>query len=430
MEYYQESHNTFFPYVLFEIGNKKVNQVTLPKQKLTAAVWRIVIIEPVAPLIDIDVDEMNPIHDIFTPRTIISCIRIDSMFNINNVPKLQANIKVNELKLTVFDSVNCASLGRPEILSRYTLKVEEGIDVTHEFGEIEFGDINFNVNVYSELQMKMYNELTFGVRIFDASFLTLIPLIDKISIGSYIEINRDDRPNVLHLTADKLSIHYGPPAGLAFSTMKNVWQNTSLNTEKPILSRFVICNATSVSLKFGQEFTDEAIWLRKDECFYYAFRTQKSVQRLKFSVKSDNDIVDIIESYLVNDNIQDDPKPLKVSTNKFLMISARKLSTTQKQIVIKGQIELMNMTNETFQIHYQDRSKAVDNETEANINPTSAILLPPMSSGSFFEACDDSCGGFIRLNVSSTEKMNGWSGEVPLHKSSANIPWLVKGERW
>lgn len=399
--------------------------MTLPKQKLTAAVWRISIIEPVAPLINIDVDEMNPIHDIFTPRTIISCIRIDSMFNINNVPKLQANIRVNQLKLSIFDNVNCVSLSRPEILSRYKLKVEEGMDVTQEFCEIEFGDINFNVNVYSELQMKMYNEFTFGVRIFDASYLTLIPLIDKMSIGTYIEINKDDCPNVLHLTADKLSIRYGPSAGYAFSTMKNVWQDTSINTQKPILSRFVICNATSISLKFGQELTDEAIWLQNDECFYYAFYTQKSPQRLKFSVKSDNDIVDIIDSYTVNDNIQDNPKPLKVATNKYLMISARKLSTTQKQIIIKGQIELMNMTNETIQIYYKDRSKASDNnETEANNNAKSAIYLSRMSSGSFFEACDDSCDGFIRLNVSN----NGWSGEVPLHKSTSNIPWLVKGE--
>lgn len=395
----------------------------LPKQKLTAAIWRIVIVEPIASLIDIDVDEMSPIHDIFTPRTIISCIRIDSVFNIDNVPKLQANIRVNELKLSVFDSVNCVTLSRPDILSRYTLKVEEGTDVTHEFCEINFGEINVNVNIYRELKVNLYNEFTFGVKIFDASYLTMIPLIDKFTIGSYIELNKDNRPNVLHLTADKLSIRYGPAAGYAFSTMKNVWKDTSINIQKPIMSRFIICNASSVSLKFGQEFTDETIWLRSDECFYYGFRTQRSIQRLKFSVKLENNIVDVIETYPVNE--LDEMKSLKVATNKFLLITTNKLSTTQKQIIIKGQIELMNMTMESFQVQYKDRNKLQDIETDASNNSSSVILLRPSSSGSFFEMCDDSCNGYIRLNLLN----NGWSGEIPLKRSTPNIPWLVKGKR-
>lgn len=424
MEYFQESHNTFFPYTLFEIGNKKTNEIELPRQKLTASVWRIIIIEPLASLIDIDIDidDANPLQDILTPRTIISFIRIDSVFNIQNIPKLQANIKIDKLALSILNNTMCIQKCPPDILSRYTLKVEEHTDVTQEFCEINFGNINININLYGDMHARIYNELTFCINIFDSSYLTMIPLIDTVSIGSYIEMNKLNCQNILHLTADKLNIRYGPTAGNAISTAKNVWK--PIETQKPIMSRYIICNSTSISLKFGQYSTDEAIWLQSNECFYYAFRTQHHEQKLKFSVESDNSIVEINDSIRLNDN--DNMKTLKVTSNKLLLITTKKLSTTQKQIIIKGQIELMNMTQESFKIHYKDRKKAQVNDSDTSNNNSTVILLPATRNGSFFEGFDDSSDAFIRLQLAN-ENANGWSGEIPLQKPTANVPWLVKG---
>lgn len=191
------------------------------------------------------------------------------------------------------------------------------------------------------------------------------------------------------------------------------------------MSRYIVCNLTSAALKFGQDQTDEAIWLQSSECFYYAFRTQKSPQKLKFSVKSDESIVDITESFPLND--EDDMKMLKVTNNKLLLISSRKLSTTQKQIVIKGQIEMMNMSRESFQIHYKNKNVDIDQSDELRNVNQSVTLLPPMANASFFEACDDNSDAIIRLQLANANS-NGWSGEIPLNKSCTNIPWLVKGK--
>lgn len=108
LEYFQESHNTFFLYVAFEIGNKKSLEVKLPRQKLTASVWRIVMVEASSSTSYIEPDETNPLQDFLSPRTIISLIRIDSIFNVENIPKLQANFKVNKLTMTVLNS--CVSV--------------------------------------------------------------------------------------------------------------------------------------------------------------------------------------------------------------------------------------------------------------------------------------------------------------------------------
>lgn len=426
LEYFQESHNTFFPYVSFKIDNKKSYNVKLPKQKLTASVWRIVLIESISSSAYIEPDETNPLQDFLSPRTIISFIRIDSIFNVENVPKLQANFKINRMSMSVLN--NCVNVQScpPDILSRYTLKVEEHTDVTQEFCQINFGNININVNLYGDMQAKIYNEFTFDVNIFDSSYLNMIPLIDTLSIGSYIEFSSENCPNLLHLTADKLTLKYGPAAGCAITTAKSVWQNTPIETQMPIMSRLVVCNSMSASLKFGQISTEETIWLQTNECFYYAFRTEKAPQKLRFSVKSDNNIVEVSEAFSVSNT--DEMKMLNVAPNKHLLVTTRKLSTTQKQMIIKGQIELMNMTKESFRIHYKDKNKLQHLDLESSNTNPSVILMPSMSSGSFFDACDDSSDAYIRLQLVH-ESANGWSGEIPLGKPTSNIPWLVKGIR-
>lgn len=424
LEYFQESHNTFFPYVSFIIGNKKSYEVKLPKQNLTASVWRIVLIEPISSYAYLEPDETNPLQDFLLPRTIISFIRIDSIFNVENVPKLQANFKINRMSLSVLS--NCANVQScpPDILSRYSLKVEEHTDVTQEFCQMNFGDINVNINLYSDMQAKVYNEFTFGINIFDSSYLNVIPFIDTISLGSYIEFSAENRLNVVHVTGDKLCLKYGPAAGCAITTAKNIWQNTPIEVQMPIMSRLVVCNSMSASLKFGQDATYEAIWLQTNECIYYAFRTEKSPQQLKFSVKSENNIVEVSEPFSLNDN--DGMKILSVATNKLLLVTTRKLSTTQKQVIIKGQIELMNMTKESFQVHYKDKNKVQHLDTENSTTNPSVILMPSMGNGSFFDMCDDTCDAYIRLQLVHGNA-NGWSGEIPLGKSTSNIPWIVKG---
>lgn len=401
---------------MFDIGSKKTNRIELPKQKLTASLWRIILIDPIASLVDIEDTQL--LQDILTPRTIISFIRIDSMFNVDNIPVLQANIKFDRLSIAIMNRISKnIKKSLPEILSQYKLKSLPQKDVIQEFCRINIDNINTNINLYHELHARIYNELKISVDICDSSYMTMIPLIDSISIGNYVEINNSDGPNVFHLSADKLNIRFGPTAGNALVTAKNVWK--PIETQKPLLTRYVICNSTSTPFEVGQWSTDSAIELSPNECHCFSFTSLTAPQRLNISILLDKQFI----SCPVQLNGDNRIKMLPVVDQKVLIVTTKKLSTTQKQIIVKGQIELINMSSEYFCAQYLEIDK--ENKDGISAKKSCMIHLYANGNGSFFEACDEANDAYLRLQLF-CEYGNGWSGKVPLNKSTANSPWLVK----
>lgn len=431
LEYLQESHITFFPYVFFTIGDQHRTDIELPKRKLTASVWRIVIIDPISSLhqCELDDDSTETLQQLLNPRKLIGRIRIDSLFSLKNVPIIQANIKFNRISLSIMNNVSILKHQVPHLLEHYTLKVEEHVRMTEQFSLLTITDLNASISFYSDMQWKLYNEMSIGVDIFDSSFLNLIPFIDKILVKSFLEKNAEHQPYTSFITIDKFRIRYGPSVGFAFTTAAQIWQNILKDFESknrlPIMTRYVICNSTSTPIKFGQERTDEQIWLQANECFYYAFRKENAPQSLKFSVKLKDNIVDVNDTFNLTKNEQ--MKSISVAEGKYLLITSRKISTTQRQIIIKGQIDILNMTNDSFQIHYRFKcQKLNEEENDETTKNQNGLLLAATSNGSFLEACNDLREAFIRLQVSGSEA-NGWSGEIPLMKATSLVPWLVKG---
>lgn len=246
----------------------------------------------------------------------------------------------------------------------------------------------------------------------------MIPLIDTVTIGNYIEVNNTDGADVFHLSADRLSIRYGPTVGNAIVTAKNVWK--PIETQKPLLTRYVLCNAMSVPIEFEQQLPSEMYSapseLQPNECYYYAFLSPKGPQRLNISVKSEQNRVTC--PMPLNDD--DKLKTLPIGGNKVLLVTTKKLSTTQKQIIVKGQIELMNMTNEPFRVQYVDQKPIEDGDlTRPNV-----ISLCANGNGSFFESCDSENQAHIRLQLAN-EYGCGWSGKVPLSEPTT-VLHLVK----
>lgn len=431
LEYLHESHNTFFPYVLFEIGNRKRCDIELPKRKLAASVWRIILLDPLASLRDLELElDDNDIafDDILNPKTIIGCIRIDSIFSVRNIPIVQANLRVNRLSLAILNNVCILKHQVPDLLQQYSLKVEEHVRNTQEFCAIHFADVNASVALHTDMEWKVYNEFSVNVNVFDSSYLTMIPLIDRVPIKCYIENNTLGQPNIACVTAGKLRVRYGPSIGCAISIAEQIWQNILRDEESknrlPIMTRFVVCNSTSTSIKFGQDQTDEQIWLQQNECLYYAFRAINLSQKLKFAVRLENNIVDVGDAFVVDD--RENINYFAVGDGKYLLISTRKVSTTQYQIMVKGQIEVLNMTKETFQIHYKTKADKTDAEDMTVKKNQCGILLAPSANGSILEACNDAREAFVRLQLAGGDA-NGWSGEIPLNRPASSIPWIVKG---
>lgn len=431
LEYLHESHNTFFPYVLFEIGNRKRCDIKLPPRKLAASVWRIVLLDPLASLRDLELElDDNDIvfDDLLNPKTIIGCIRIDTIFSVRNIPIVQANLRVNRLSLAILNNVSILKHQVPDLLQQYSLKVEEHVRNTQEFCAINFAEVNASVALHADMEWKVYTEFSVDVNVLDCSYLTMESLIDRVPIKCYIENNTRGQPNIACVTVGKLRIRYGPSIGCAISIADQIWQNILRDVESknrlPIMTRFVVCNSTSAPIKYGQEHTDEQIWLQQNECFYYAFRAVNLPQKLKFAVRLENNIVDCEDAFTVDD--RENINYFGVGDGKYLLISSRKVSTTQRQIMVKGQIEVLNMTKETFQIHYKTKADKTDAE-DSTVKTQCGILLAPSANGSILEACNDTHEAFVRLQLAGGDA-NGWSGEIPLNRPASTIPWLVKGK--
>lgn len=429
LEYLHESHNTFFPCVLFDIGNRKRCDIALPKRKLAASVWRIVLLDPLGSLrdLELELDDTDIVFDdLLNPKTIIGCIRIDTIFSVRNIPIVQANLRVNRLSLAILNNVCILNHQVPDLLQQYSLKVEEHVRNTQEFCAINFTEINASVALHVDMEWKVYNEFTFDVSIFDSSYLTMNPFIERVPIKCYIEHNTLGQPNIGCVTAGKLRIRYGPSIGSAIAIAEQIWLNILRDVESknrlPIMTRFVVCNSTSVAIKFGQDHTDEQIWLQQNECFYYAFRAINLPQKIRFSVRLESRTVDVADACVVDDRENIDY--FAVVDGKYLLISSRKVSTTQRQIMVKGQIDVLNMTKETFQIHYKTKGDSADDATVKN---QCGILLTPSANSSILEACNDTREAFVRLQLAGGDA-NGWSGEIPLNRPASTIPWIVKGK--
>lgn len=402
----------------------------MPKRKLTASVWRIVIIDPITALreCEIDDDSAETLQQLLNPRKLIGRIRIDSLFSVKNIPIVQANVKFNRISLSIMNNVSILKHQVPQLLEHFTLKVEEHVRMTEQFSVLTISDVNASLSFYSDMQWKLYNEMAIGIEVFDSSYLTLIPFVDRMAIKSFFESNDESQPYTCNVTVDKLRIRYGPSVGFAFTTASLIWQNILRDLESknrlPIMTRFVVCNSTSSPLKFGQEQTDEQIWLQPNECFYYAFRKETAPQSLKFAVKLKDNIVDVAETFALAGD--DQSKCIAVAEGKHLLLLSRKISTTQRQIVIKGQIEVLNMTRDAFQVHYRHKSpKCGDEDPEEISKQQNGLLLAAASNGSFLEACNDARDAFLRLQLSGADG-NGWSGEIPISKAASTVPWLVK----
>lgn len=430
LEYLHESHNTFFPHVLFEIGNRKRCDIELPKRRLAASVWRIVLLDPLASLrdLELELDDTDIVFDdLLNPKTIIGCIRIDTIFSVRNISIVQANLRVNRLSLAILNNVCILKHQVPDLLQQYSLKVEEHVRNTQEFCAINFTEVNASVALHTDMEWKVYNEFTIDVNVFDSSYLTMVPLIDRVPIKCYIENNTLGQPNIACVTAGKLRIRYGPSIGCAIAIAEQIWQNILRDVESkhrlPIMTRFVVCNSTSAPIRFGQDQTDEQIWLQQNECFYYAFRAINLPQKLKFSIRLENNIVDVGDTFVVDD--RENINYFGVGDGKYLLISSRKVSSTQRKIMVKGQIEVLNMTKETFQIHYKTKTDKTDAE-DATVKNQCGILLAPAAIGSILEVCNDTREASVRLQLAGGDA-NGWSGEIPLNRPASTIPWIVKG---
>lgn len=433
LEYYLDAQNAFIPFCSFQIDEKNSHEVSLSKRKVTASIWRIIIFNPLAcAQAEADAEDYNIFRDMLQPRALIGCIRIDSMFCNRNVPMIQANVGVKNFSLSILNSINLNNNQMPAMLKQYTLKTDGYLANTQEFCRIDFPSIKANMCLFSDSDWTLYNEFVVGMSVFDYSYLQMERVIEDVAIQAYVENSSDARRglNVCYALVDRLHIKYGPFVGHTLAISDQIWREIfateGSKSSISIITRFVVANSTSVPFKFGQYDTDEHIWLRPNECYFYAFHSPNKSQMLRVSIDSESEVgADAAATFAIDDTQELQFVP--INYDKILLVTQKKLSTTQKQITIKGQIEVMNMCKEAFQIHYKNNTmlRSEVDDGQIKLNSQCVLLVNGETGGSICAKCDPNTDHVIRLHLAGVDG-SGWSGEIPLHAASTNVPWLVK----
>lgn len=409
LEYYSEPHTAFLQYCEFTLSEKEVQELKLPNIRVSSEIWRIVVFQPFISIdsqyfqednsSDDDDDENHSMlekslksindtlttHDIndylnketdpnlfhLNPRALVGCMRIDSIFSSNLVPNVQLVTDISHMSLTIKNTLKWSDNSMKSIFGQYAAAGD--VNDTHTFMRLNSTKLNSHFCLYYDNKITLRTGFVFSTNVVDYRYLIMQPLIEELNVQFLYENAENVSVNVI---ADELRIRYGISVGHSLAVTEQIWRQTLADSipNNIFVLRYVICNCTSVPLHFGQYLTEESIFLKPNECCLYAFRTDKLAKKLAFSFGENKWCPS--EPMCVG---KDDVQLLKIDDDKILIPKIEKISASQKRIVIKGQIELLNMSEQCFIGQYKN-AKNKDDLVEFSLNGKSATSIVQRSN--------------------------------------------------
>lgn len=286
------------------------------------------------------------------PKALVACMRIDSFFSPSLVPSFQGVLTISQIKLNIINHIASAEI--PDIMKDY--KIIEDYSKTQSFLSLSFKHFKIHSNMYVDIQTSVHGETEFSIDIIDYAYLSVQPLIEEFRIQSFVEIN-DDTINA-NLVVSDIKLRYGPSIAHSLAVSQQIWSQilTRESTKHVLFTRFIVCNNTIVPLQFGQSESEEKIFLRPKECSLYAFRSEKLLQNLSFGVQEDNVWIFSSPTAIAADG----SICCNLDNEHVVVVNTQKISSSQKMIVVKGQLEFLNKTEHPFVVEYSADAKPVD----------------------------------------------------------------------
>lgn len=289
------------------------------------------------------------------PKALVACMRVDSCFNPNLVPNIQTVVNVAQIQLNLINQIDRVGKSKnPEILQNY--KIIDDASPMQTFLVSNFKNIKVHSSVYSDMGVSLQTSFNFSSDVLDYTYLDMQSFVEPFSLESYLDFGSTNVINSNVITSE-VKVRYGPTIGHTLAVSEQIWKQilSPEVPEKVIVTRYVVCNDTLTPIHFGQDKTDEKIQLKDKECCLYAFRSDKLEQTLQFSIQ--NNTAGSLQ--IGNDSIN----YLKCYTDNLLIVKNEKISTSQKKLTLKGQIEFLNMTMQSFGVSFKS-SRSVHIESE------------------------------------------------------------------
>ncbi|XP_017076320.2 vacuolar protein sorting-associated protein 13B [Drosophila eugracilis] len=437
MEYFSETHESFLHYCDFMLSETSAKQLTPPDRPICATIWRVVILQS---LISVDgtcfessededlsieyaqedfkVDENNDF--ILHPKVLVGCMRIDTVFRAERVPKLQLLMCCQDIELNFLNQPD-SSGELPQLLSKYHLKQTNNISQT--FLTVHVEDLQMHSTIYSRKDFTLQTELRPRVKCLDYGFQNMLDIVEPMKFTSFVRLTDCSRSLMqANFLVDKLRFNCGPYVIHTLLSSKYHWQEVLQQKElrHAFLPKCVIVNRIQAPIGFGQTNTVEKILVGPGEMQLYHFRSCNYAQELTFFITNPKTrLLETSDSVHIVLKFEDEHKIQHVRVGEYcITLKLGKLSATQIYILVKGQIELISMIPFNLITEFREDDMSYDENS-----PPEHLLLSKERS-SFYQNVSRDADINMRLKLSAGLG-RGRTGDIPL-KTNNNLPWLVK----
>ncbi|XP_030558700.1 vacuolar protein sorting-associated protein 13B isoform X2 [Drosophila novamexicana] len=437
MEYFSETHETFLHYCDFELSEIASKQLTPPDRNISATIWRVVIMQS---LISVNGSCFDPEEDedlqtiessrlefdfrkcdnndfILHPKVLVGCMRIDTTFQADLVPKLQLLVCCQNIKLNFLNQPDASNVLPPPLRKYYLRRITK---ITQTFLTVHVDDVRLHASVYTPNNYSVETDFRSRIKCLDYGCLNMLDIMEPMAFHSYLRFNSAKSLLQANFLLDKLRFNCGPCVIHTLLCSKQHWQELLQQHDvvHTLMPRCVIVNRMQTAFVFGQTGTSERIPVATQEMRPYYFCSDSHGQELTFHIEdADTHQLEVSESVPIALKFEDEHQVRHVRVGqRFLTIKLSKLSATQVYILVKGQIELVSMV--PFELLTEFRTEGNPQDEQQT------HLLPAKGRVSFYQDVARNADISMRLKLSSSQG-KGRTGDIPL-KSNNSLPWLVK----
>ena len=430
LQYWDACLQIFQTYAEFTLSETNVSHLNLPvigdhRRCAVSSTWRVLLYYDA----NHEEDGFSKMDReiIVTPKSLVSVMRVDSYYNSDLIPKVQASLSFPFVNLELYNHLHFHGRKLPKGLKQYSMNTN--LPMEQLFAKVTLDstliglDLWVFANRLNEFRAHLRMKTQLNVRLCDYAFLAFHHLVLPTKVQTSVVVNnkRKEQCVDIHTHCRPIHLKYGhfanhtlAQSALLWSTILNQ-KDMSLITDSSFMkdqtiqpfAHYIICNNTQEQIRFGQVDTDEVHLLKSMESHLYAWRSPKA--RLLLRTCVEGGFWTWCEPYQLTTESGPAVREIDMNTHKIsLIITTKKLSPTQLQVVINGRLTLASMLKDHLELRVLHKNR---NQGVAESVPEQRSVLGSFSTApSFIGHNDKTLGVKVRLLGIGTP----WSGEIPL----------------
>lgn len=460
-------HRAFQPFAEFRLSESSIQRPELPQRPIIAEVWRIRVHQAYVRVTrgqfeeddgdgvgessesassdDADDNDDDTVSAAYLltgrstapkrqmmnlhPRALVGCIRIDSKFHARLAPNFEVVVHADHLIValrhdpttTPTNATKSATMPTA-VRQHFVIEANRGNRGLQTLMRLSQRGVRAYAGLYDGRRWAATGETRVSCAVLDVGYLTMQPLLEECAVRTEVHsaglisgAAASGGPDV-KLVADVICVRYGPCVGYTLQLAQRLWQrefgqptgtDDDDNGVAIIAHRYLVCNGTSHPVKLGQVDTDEALFVRSNECLPYAFRSVRAEQRLRVSTETMG--WSFGRSVQVSATAECHTQVLRMTagTEAIGAVGGAQLLIAQQQqtgggqqivITLRGQIEFRNMTGQDFQVQYRAEvpPSTTDADAERPVLSGAELVVRSMERISLVTQCDETIGQAIK----------------------------------